>query len=82
MDYVVEHRPERLQFRIRLQQGEAVLEYQWRGATTLDFSRTYVPGACRGKGLAEKLVREGLRWAGSQDCEIVASCWYVAKFLS
>ena len=30
---------------------------------------------------AEKLVRAGLAWAKSQNYELHASCWYVAKFI-
>lgn len=63
----------------------AVLEYHLfekeNGARAVDFTRTWVPPAARGKGLAERLVREGLRWAKSEDLEVQASCWYVAKFL-
>ncbi|MGL5391371.1 MAG: N-acetyltransferase, partial [Shewanella sp.] len=33
------------------------------------------------KGLAERLVRQGLKWAKEQEMQITASCWYVQKFL-
>lgn len=47
----------------------------------IDFKSTFVPPGLRGKGIAEQLVRAGLSWAKEQDYQIVASCWYVEKFL-
>lgn len=69
---------------------EAILQYRLferavSGSTEtskgVDFTHTFVPPECRGKGLAEALVRKGLAWARQQDFEIKASCWYVAKFV-
>lgn len=57
-----------------------MLEYRLNGQH-IDFNRTFVPDELRGKGLAERLVRHGLKWAKAQDFEIAASCWYVQKFL-
>lgn len=68
------------QFRL----GQAVVDYQLKSGPEgqyLDFTRTYVPPALRGQGLAEKLVRAALRWAKQQPYPITASCWYVARFL-
>lgn len=79
-DDSVIHDPERQEFRL----GQAILEYrleQGPQGGRIDFTRTYVPEALRGQGLAEKLVRAGLRWARQQNCPIQASCWYVARFL-
>ncbi len=47
----------------------------------VDFKSTFVPAGLRGKGIAEQLVRTGLRWAKEQGYQIEASCWYVEKFL-
>lgn len=69
---------------------EAILQYRLferpvsgspEMSKSVDFTHTFVPPECRGKGLAEALVRKGLTWARQQDLEIEASCWYVAKFL-
>ncbi|WP_438462094.1 GNAT family N-acetyltransferase [Marinomonas sp. PE14-40] len=73
-------------FRIE-QEGEiAVLEYAFLDnpanlKQVIDFKSTFVPPGLRGKGIAEQLVRAGLSWAKEQDYQIVASCWYVEKFL-
>jgi len=61
--------------------AEAILEYRLLPNQAIDFTRTYVPNEFRGKGLAEKLVRQGLAWAKQQELTIQASCWYVDKFL-
>lgn len=83
----VSHQPEKNRFVIMLGDQEAVLDYRLsRNATvttdaTVNFTHTYVPPDLRGKGLAEALVRTGLKWARQNDYQIQASCWYVAKFL-
>lgn len=76
----IEHQQDRQQFIILVDGHEAVLEYQLSGKD-IDFNRTFVPNELRGKGLAERLVRHGLKWAKSQHLAIQASCWYVQKFL-
>ena len=79
-DSSVVHHPERSCFTIDSQGVESILQYQRHG-NEVDFTRTYVPSELRGQGLAEKLVRQGLRWAKTEGLHIHASCWYVAKFL-
>lgn len=80
----VQHLADQQRFVIQYEGGEAVLAYRlFTNGTTeaIDFTSTYVPPEFRGKGLAEKLVRAGLAWAKSQNYELHASCWYVAKFI-
>lgn len=81
----IHHDNELHRFTLPAGNTDAVLEYylfqQADGSRCVDFTRTWVPPAQRGKGLAERLVREGLRWAKSEGLKIQASCWYVAKFL-
>ncbi len=79
-ELAIEHQQARHRFIIAVAGYEAVLEYRLNGKH-IDFSRTFVPNELRGKGLAERLVRHGLKWAKAQDFEIDASCWYVQKFL-
>ncbi len=65
--------------------AQAILQYNLslstQGGTAIDFTSTFVPPAFRGKGLAEKLVRAGIKWAKEQGYELHASCWYAAKFI-
>lgn len=80
----VQHFPDEQRFVILHEHDEAVLVYRlftYADKSAIDFTSTYVPPALRGKGLAEKLVRTGLKWAKQQGYEIQASCWYVAKFI-
>lgn len=80
----VQHLPNERKFVIQQNGGEAALAYRLFSQgeqSAVDFYSTYVPPEFRGKGLAEKLVRNGLAWAKEQGLHIEASCWYVAKFL-
>lgn len=80
----VQHLPDEQRFVILHEGSEALLAYRLfnNGAkAAVDFNNTYVPPEFRGKGLAEKLVRTGIKWAKEQGYELHASCWYAAKFI-
>lgn len=84
----IHHNPEQQTFTLAVAGTEAILEYQLQASAADDkhpsmvnFTHTYVPPALRGQGLAESLVRHGLKWAREQGYVIRASCWYVNKFL-
>ena len=79
--HTVIHQAENQRFIIDAQPEAAVLQYVMLNDQEIDFTRTYVPPALRGQGLAEALVRTGLKWAKQESYSIHASCWYVAKFL-
>ena len=81
MEFIITHQPELQRFMSRVDDEEAVLEYRLLSDRGIDFTRTYVPEALRGQGIAEKLVRTGLAWAAEQEYETQASCWYVTRFL-
>lgn len=76
----IRHHPQAQKFTVEEQGQEAVLQYRLSPGN-IDFTRTYVPEHLRGKGLAESLVRHGLKWAREQGYDIHASCWYVGKFI-
>lgn len=80
----IEHLPAEHKFSVKCGNAEAALHYRLSPSaskTAIDFNSTWVPPECRGKGIAEKLVRAGIQWAKEQGYELHASCWYVAKFL-
>lgn len=84
----IHHSPEQQKFTLAVAGTEAVLEYRLlpsasedKQPATINFTHTYVPPELRGRGLAESLVRHGLKWARAQGYQIRASCWYVNKFL-
>ena len=76
----VVHEPHRRRFVAVLDGHESVVDY-CLSEQEVDFSHTFVPDALRGRGIAEKLVREALAWARQEDYQIQASCWYVQQFL-
>jgi predicted GNAT family acetyltransferase len=76
----IRHEPQQQRFVVNVDGMESVLEYRLDGAH-IDFSRTYVPEALRGRGIAEKLARTGIAWAREQGYAMQASCWYVKRFL-
>ena len=76
-----EHQPQQHRFVTQLDGQKAVLEYKLLPGNGVDFTRTFVPEALRGQGVAEKLVRTAITWAREQGYEMQASCWYVTRFL-
>jgi predicted GNAT family acetyltransferase len=76
----IQHEPQRQRFVVEMNGLESVLEYRQTG-DAIDFTRTFVPEALRGRGIAEKLVRTGIDWARSQGYALQASCWYARRFL-
>ncbi len=69
-------------FYVTLEGGqEAILRYRRQG-DSLDFYHTYVPPSVREKGLAERVVEYGFRYAQAQGLKVIPSCPYVsATFL-
>lgn len=76
----VDHHKDKQCFTLTREGKDAVLEYRLADGG-VNFTHTYVPPELRGQGLAESLVRHGLKWAREEGYDISASCWYVAKFL-
>ena len=81
MTMSVIHQPDKQRFVSERDGQESVLEYRLLPDQGIDFTRTFVPVALRGHGIAEKLVRTGLDWARQQGFEKTSSCWYVSRFL-
>ncbi|MDQ2076299.1 GNAT family N-acetyltransferase [Marinimicrobium sp. ABcell2] len=85
MQIAIEHHRKEQRFSVPTDSEPAVLEYRLLTSTSepgsVDFTYTYVPAAYRGQGIAEALVRHGLKWAKDEGYEVQASCWYAAKFL-
>ena len=83
----VQHLPQEHRFVSDCGGSQALLEYSLINArgegkpAAIDFAHTFVPPECRGKGVAEQLVRAGIKWAKEQGYELRASCWYAAKFI-
>ncbi len=59
----------------------AVADYEIGADGRQVFTHTFVPTELRGKGLAEKLVRQGLTDAQAAGRKVVPACSYVAVFI-
>lgn len=80
-DAPVQHDTEGKQFYISAVGGRAYLAYMDLGKQTMDIYRTYVPDALRGRGLAEKLAVEALKYAEEQGYTVIPSCSYFEYFM-
>lgn len=75
----VQHDAAKHKFYITLPDGqEALLQYhEERGV--IDLYHTYVPPQVRERGLAEKVVEAGFRYAEKQNLKVIPSCSYVSS---
>lgn len=80
MSEAVRHEASKNRFLVVIDGVEAVLEYR-ASPNSIDFFRTYVPDALRGKGLAALLVAEGLRYAKEKNLRVIPTCSYVKKYV-
>jgi predicted GNAT family acetyltransferase len=76
------HNPAEHCFQIEDEPGTAHLDYELIGDNHINFTLTYVPFKQRGKGIAEALVRSGLKWASDNRLNISTSCLYVEKYMA
>ncbi|MCD5997155.1 N-acetyltransferase [Pseudomonas sp. CDFA 602] len=69
------------QFEINIDGHRAYLTYMDLGKQTLDFYRTFVPDALRGRGIAAALTEQALNYADSMGYTVIASCSYVERYM-
>ena len=81
MEINIVHEEKYQQFTVALGEDEAELAYALPAAGEINFTHTYVPENARGRGIANKLIKEGLRYAQKNDFKVTASCPIVAAFL-
>ncbi|AKD05889.1 N-acetyltransferase domain-containing protein [Pontibacter korlensis] len=75
------HDEEDLRFYMQIDGDEAELTYTYPETEVMDFDHTYVPEDSRGQGVADKLVKQGLEYAKSNNYKIIASCPVVEAYL-
>ena len=80
-DYKIEHDKDYQQFSIALGEDDAELAYATPDDQVIDFTHTYVPEDARGKGIANQLIREGLKYAEEHGLKVIASCTAVKSFM-
>lgn len=61
---------------------ESQLSYDMYDEETIVFYHTYVPEGLRGRGLAKKLISEGLEWAMSKSYKIIPTCSAVQRMIN
>ncbi|WP_295461686.1 GNAT family N-acetyltransferase [uncultured Pseudomonas sp.] len=77
----VEHDEANHQFHLSVDGQRAYLAYMDLGKQTMDFYRTFVPDALRGRGLAARLTEHALNYAESRGYSVIPSCSYVEHYL-
>ena len=68
-------------FEIIIDGHRAYLTYMDLGKQTLDFYRTFVPDALRGRGIAAALTKQALDYADSIGYSVIPSCSYVERYM-
>ncbi|MDX5417863.1 MAG: N-acetyltransferase [Hymenobacteraceae bacterium] len=81
MEMNITHDKKYQQFTAKLGEEEAELAYATPSDEVLDFTHTYVPESARGKGVANKLIVEGLCYAEENGKKVIATCPVVRKFI-
>jgi len=77
----VVHDARDLRFWIELAAGAAELAYVPLSDSVLDLYSTWVPPEARGRRVADRLVRAALAHAREKGLRVVASCWYVRRWM-
>jgi uncharacterized protein len=81
MEVNITHDKKYQQFTAKLGEEEAELAYATPSPEVLDFTHTYVPKSARGKGVANKLIEQGLCYAEENGKKVIATCPVVKKFI-
>jgi uncharacterized protein len=82
MDIDIKHDKKYQQFTANLgEEEEAELAYATPSEEVMDFTHTFVPETARGKGVANKLIEEGLCYAEENGKKVIATCPVVKKYI-
>ncbi|PKV63054.1 GNAT family N-acetyltransferase [Pontibacter ramchanderi] len=81
MELNITHDKEYQQFTASIGDEEAELAYATPSDEVMDFTHTFVPESARGKGVANKLIEEGLCYAEENGKKVIATCPVVKKFI-
>ncbi|WNW10715.1 GNAT family N-acetyltransferase [Pseudomonas sp. DTU_2021_1001937_2_SI_NGA_ILE_001] len=77
----IQHDQAAHQFVVDVDGYRAYLTYMDLGKQTLDFYRTFVPDALRGRGIAAALTEQALAFAEQGGYSVIASCSYVERYM-
>ena len=79
-DIKVKHNNSAKRFEAEVSGGTAMVEYELKG-DEIRFLHTEVPPEASGKGVAQALVRDALKYARDKKLQVVPECSYVASFV-
>lgn len=77
----IRHDPAARRFVADIGGHEAVLDYRILEDKTLDYRRTFVPPASRGRGIASGLAKHALEYARENGFRVVPSCAFVERYM-
>jgi predicted GNAT family acetyltransferase len=78
--FEVVHEPGASRFAVHMDHQTAVLDYQ-RAGNRLILVHTGVPASLEGRGIGNRLVKEGLDWARREGLRVVPICPFVRAYL-
>ena len=81
MDNKITHDEKNQKFSTTVDNCECYLNYNLPRKNVIDFYFTYVPGELRGRGIAARLVEEGLKFAEKKKFHVIPSCSYVSVYM-
>lgn len=82
MDLEVKHDTTNQKFYTVVEGKEAYLQYIVINTNTINMIKTYVPNELRGRGIAGKIVEEGLKYAKRNFYSVIPSCSYVEDYIN
>lgn len=80
--FSIHHDEANHQFETTVDGHRAYLTYMDLGRNTLDYYRTFVPDALRGRGVAAALTQYALQYAERQGFTVIPSCSYVEQYIA
>lgn len=69
-------------FYIKHPDDESYLKYNLENNNTIDFLSTFVPHKYRNKGLASKIVIEGLNYARNRNLKVIPTCSFTRDLIA
>lgn len=81
MEFEIKHDIENQKFFTIIDGNEAYLKYIVTSPNLIETVKTFVPPELRGKGIAGKIVKEGLLFAQRNNYKVIPSCSYVEDFI-
>ena len=77
----IEHDKEKRIFFAEVENKKALLEYNKVDKKTLDYYHTFVPEELRGRGIASRVVEEGMQYAEEKGYKVIPTCPFVKAFV-